>query len=138
MARFDMTEDELVSLEGFVASAIEGACIPDWELEALLGCSRVEARLFVEAGLRIEGDGDGTLLDQLVVLLSALAGSAQLGSRAQLDGDLDLSELHRLLARLLGAPTDLPARPARRAPELESQIKLRVPQAAVGRKKRPA
>jgi hypothetical protein len=133
-----MTEDELVCLERFVVSAIEGACIPDWELEALLGCSRVEARLCVESGLRADSDGDGPLLDQLVVLLSALAGSAQLGSRAQLDGNLELSELHRLLARLLGAPTDLPAAQAKRAPELESQIKLRVPPAAAARKKRPA
>lgn len=133
-----MTEDELACLERFGVSAIEGTCIPDWELEALLGCSRVEARLFIEAGLRGEAGGDGPLLDLLVVLLSALAGSAQLDTRDQAHGELDLTQLHRLLARLLGAPTELPALPARRAPELESQIKLRVPQATVARKRRPA
>lgn len=137
MSRFGMTEDELTCLERFVFRAIEGDCIPDWELEALLGCSRVEAHLLIAARLRGDQEHDGALLDQLVVLLSALAGSAQLGSRGRLHGELDLADLHGLLTTLVGAPTGLPTPADKRAPELESQIKLRVPAPAVARSRRP-
>ncbi|MEY4509141.1 MAG: hypothetical protein RLZZ450_1263 [Pseudomonadota bacterium] len=138
-----MTDDELISLERLVLSAIEGCCIPDWELEALLGCSRVEARLSVQTGLRGKSDRDGRFVDQLVVLLSALAGSAQPGSPAHPREALpreaiDATELHLLLSRLLGDPKELPRPPHRRAPELQSQIKLRVPQPLKTRAKRPA
>jgi hypothetical protein len=133
-----MTEDELSRLETFLLSAIEGGCIPEWELEALLGCSRNEARELVGAALRGEGEVDSGLLDQLVILLSALAGSVQLMSRVRPHEAIDLLELQRFLARLLGVHTELPDSRHRRAPDLQSQIKLRVPQPAAAEKKRPA
>lgn len=125
-----MTADELASLEKCLLSAVDGRCIPDWELEALLGCTRGEARERIVAGLAADR-GDELLLDQAVILLSALSGSAQLSSRGRsLRQRVELPELHMLLARLMGAdaPTSGP-RPEHQ-PERESAVTLRVPAGA--------
>ncbi|HEX5658644.1 MAG TPA: hypothetical protein VFX59_15680 [Polyangiales bacterium] len=76
-----------------LASALEGACIPDWEFDALIGCSRARARRSFEAGVRrLETRGElpgETTCERMVVLLSALLGASR-GS----------GELERLVARL--------------------------------------
>lgn len=135
MTRLGMSEDELVVLKGFLFSALDRGCVPDWELEALLGCARNEIGALLEDGLRVGGHPDGALIDKLVVLLGALAGSTQLAGP---DGCEDLGLLEGLLGRLLGSAADLPGPAHVSPPELKSAIKLRVPQRPAVPNKRPA
>jgi hypothetical protein len=123
VSTFGLTEHELCGLRALLISAIEGRCIPEWEFEPLTGCSREEAREFVDTGLN-EAFLDERGLDQLVVLLSALLGSVQTSSRRRAHGhasapDFDLTVLYALLARLVHGTDE--------RPERESSVTLRVP-----------
>lgn len=100
-----LTDDELIDLRRYVLMAVNGTCIPEWEFEALVGCTRIDARGLLASALSAEGELED-ILDYLVALLSALSGSAQLvpsARRSSHASSPDLATLHALLSKLLGS-----------------------------------
>ncbi|HEY6880267.1 MAG TPA: hypothetical protein VI299_19720 [Polyangiales bacterium] len=91
MARLQLSGRDLDLLRACATAALEGKCIPDWEFEALFGCSRMGAKRTVDAAVRrIEGHGERPqeqACERLVLLLSALRGTTQ-GQDAQDIGTL--------------------------------------------------
>jgi hypothetical protein len=67
-----LTADELAILRTCLRAAIERPCIPDWEFESLIGCSRADALCRVESDLE-HAEHDEQLLDQLVRVCAARA-----------------------------------------------------------------
>jgi hypothetical protein len=95
VARLQLSERELHVLRTSLHAAVDGACIPGWEFEALIGCTRSRARRSLDAGLRrIELRGERPaepVCERMVLLLSAA-----LGARQALAAD----ELRPLIAKL--------------------------------------
>jgi hypothetical protein len=116
----EMTERELEGLRRCLAAAIDGRCIPEWEFEALVGCTRQEARGLLDVDLALL-EHDEQLLDRAAALLGALSGAALLTSCSWEGHDIDLAELHTLLARVLAAGLE-------DRPERVSSVSLRAEQ----------
>lgn len=76
-----LNADELTHLRAYLLAALDHPCIPEWEFEPLIGCSPAEARRRIESDLERAGH-DEQLLDQVVSMLSMLAGASQPGSQA--------------------------------------------------------
>jgi hypothetical protein len=119
VARLQLSERELHVLRASLASAVEGACIPEWELEALAGCSCSGLKRSLDAGMRrleLRGERPSeSTCERMVLLLSAMLGASE-GPATELQG---------LIARL-GTPERSP---------LESGVALRgelVPRAQQG------
>lgn len=95
MAKLELSERDLDLLRMCSTAAIEGRCIPEWEFDALFGCSRSRAKRSVDAAIRrIETRGERPsepACERLVLLLSALRGAS--------DG-LNTDELEALIERL--------------------------------------
>jgi hypothetical protein len=89
VARLQLSERELHVLRASLASAVEGACIPEWELEALVGCSRGALKRSLDAGMRrLERRGERPSEptgERMVLLLSAMLGASH-GRVAELEG----------------------------------------------------
>jgi hypothetical protein len=122
-----LTTDELASLRTFLLAAIESPCIPEWEFDSLVGCSRAEALSLVESGLEHAHHEPGTL-DRVITLLSILAGFAHLSAPPQSRDDATLTagsqQLDQLLEKLFWADgehtlrqSSVTLRPAARASE---------------------
>lgn len=109
MARLLLSEHELKLLRACLAAAVSGACIPEWEFEALFGCSRGRATRSLEAGVRrIESRQDRpseAVCERMVLLLSALLGASQQGQMA--GADASVHELTQLIERL-SVPAETP------------------------------
>jgi len=119
VSKFGVTESEFDGLRRCLAAAIDGRCIPEWEFEALIGCTRHEARDIADIDPR-ELELDEQLLDRVVALLSALSGAAQPSSPGSQGHEVDLDELHALLGKLLGGVAE------QEHPELVSSVSLRL------------
>jgi hypothetical protein len=95
VAQLQLSERELHLLRASLASAVEGACMPQWELEALTGCSQGALKRCLDAGTRrLERRGElpsESTRERMVLLLSATLGASH-GQAA--------SELEGLIARL--------------------------------------
>ncbi len=80
MARLRLSEREIHVLRSSLATALDESCLPDWEFESLIGCSRGQARRSLEAGLRrIEQRGErpaASACERMLLLLSASRGAA--------------------------------------------------------------
>ncbi|MDB4991126.1 MAG: hypothetical protein JWN04_6304 [Myxococcaceae bacterium] len=81
---------ELLALRTWLRQAVDSPCIEDWEFDSLVGCSRRQARHWLDAWL-LETQLDQRRLDQVVTMLSILAGSSQLEQTGRFSsGALDL------------------------------------------------
>jgi hypothetical protein len=81
VARLQLSERELHVLRTGLTSAVEGACIPEWEFEPLIGSTRSRVKRSLEAGLRrIETRGERpseATCERMLLLLSSLLGASQ-------------------------------------------------------------
>ena len=99
MSILGLTVEELANLRAYLLAAIERPCIPEWEFESLIGCSRSEARRRIECDLpRVSHDE--RLLDQVVALLSMLAGASQMPARMLGSRPAARGQLHELIDKL--------------------------------------
>jgi hypothetical protein len=133
VAILGLTAEERGQLGVCLRRAIASDCIPEWEFAALVGCSHAEALSWVEAGLPA-ADLDEGLLDQVVTMLSLLAGSGDTCLEASTDtraaaAQVSREQLDQLLEKLCWAPDE-----RRERSQHHSGVTVRAHPSAVGQR----
>ncbi|MDB4974028.1 MAG: hypothetical protein JWN48_2369 [Myxococcaceae bacterium] len=105
-------------LRGWLRTAVDSPCIPEWEFESLVGWSRVDARTWLEAGVAY-ADVDAHL-DQVITMLSMVAGAVGGGALGDAD-QVGSAQLAQLIEKLFWSSDE--ARSSRG--ELQSSVSLR-------------